>query len=77
MFHPLIDDLSGLTDTEVEEKISELSKKYFRVPAPDMKNQIVIVLDIYKEELAKRRAARWKKEYERRNKDLDKLINID
>lgn len=77
MFHPHIGDLSNLTDTEVEGKINDLSKKYFRVPDPNMKNQIIVILDIYKAELTSRRAAQWKKEYQRRNKDLDSLINID
>lgn len=77
MIHPLIGDLSHLKETELEEKISSLSKKYFRATGGDMKEQIVMVLDIYRAELANRRQARWQKEYEKRNKDLDTLINVD
>jgi hypothetical protein len=38
--------------------------------------QISSLLDSYKSELAKRQAAMWQNQFEKRNKDLDKLINV-
>ena len=66
--HPLIGDLSDLKDSELESKISELSRKYFSTGSME--------LDSYKEEMAKRQAAAYQKLMQTRNKDLDKLINV-
>jgi hypothetical protein len=38
--------------------------------------QIASFLDIYKEELTTRRAKAWDQQYQKRNKDLDDLIQI-
>lgn len=74
--HPLLDDLSHLTDAELETKVNDLTKKYFMASNPQVKTQIVIFLDTVNEELSKRRRAEWEKTMALRNKDLDKLINI-
>lgn len=75
--HPLIGDLSSLKDAELEIKINELSKKYFSTYNVDVREQIVMVLDTYKEELGNRRQREYEKMMQSRNKDLDKLINVD
>lgn len=75
--HPLIHDLSGLKDGEIESKISELTKRYFSISNPDVQHQIIMVLDTYKEELARRQQATYEKMMNSRNKDLDKLIKVD
>jgi len=74
--HPFINDLSGLTDSEVENKIFEISKRYFMTQNTHVREQILTVLAIYKEEIDKRRAALWDKTIENKNKGLDKLIQI-
>jgi hypothetical protein len=74
--HPLIADLGKLKDAEVEAKIQELSKKYFMTYNPAVQEQIVMVLEAYKIELGARRAKAWQAEYQKRDKDLDGLINI-
>ena len=74
--HPLVSDLSGLKTAELESKISELTRKYFTAPNPDVRQQIIMILDTYKEELAKRQLEEYNKMMNSRNKDLDKLINV-
>jgi len=74
--HPLINDLTSLKDGELENKISELTRKYFSTHNFELQQQISMVIDTYKEELSKRRQAEYEKLMQSRNKDLDKLINV-
>ena len=74
--HPLISDLSDLKTPELENKISDLTRKYFTSQNPDVRQQVVMILETYKEELAKRQLAEYNKMMNSRNKDLDKLINV-
>lgn len=74
--NPLLEDLSKLKDTEIENKIQDLSKKYWLVHNSDVKMQIAQLLDIFKEELNVRRAKTWQDQFEKRNKDLDNLIQV-
>lgn len=74
--HPLIGDLSSLKDSEVDAKINELSKKYFSTGSFELREQISMVLDSYRQESAKRQAEAYEKLMQSRNKDLDKLINV-
>lgn len=77
MFHPLIDDLSHLKDSELESKISELTKKYFKSTNPHVRHEIALYLDSYNDELNTRRQKAWKEAYDKRDTDLDNLINVD
>lgn len=74
--HPLAEDLSKLKDSEVENRIQDLSKKYFMAINPAVKHQITQFIDLYKAELADRRARQWREEYQKRDTDLDSLINV-
>jgi hypothetical protein len=74
--HPLAEDLRNLKDSEVENRIQELSKKYFMAINPAVKHQITQFIDLYKAELADRRARQWREEYQKRDTDLDSLINV-
>ena len=76
MFNPLVDDFSKLTDLEVENKISDLGRKYFMVRNPEVQMQIARLLEMYKEEMRARRARAHLKSLENGNSDLDNLINI-
>lgn len=76
MFNPLIDNLKTLSDAEVEQKILELSKKYFtasRLGKPELLTQIQIALIMYKEKNSKRNMNRRTQ----LDDDLDQLINVD
>ena len=74
--HPLVDNLSSLTISELENKVSELTRKYFATHNFELQQQIVMVLETYKEELAKRQRQEYEKMMSSRNKDLDKLIKV-
>lgn len=76
VINPLLEDLSNLKDAEIENKIQDLSKKYWQARNPDVKMQIANFLNIYKEELTTRRAKAWEQQYQKRNKDLDDLIQV-
>jgi hypothetical protein len=72
---PLTMDLKEFTDHQLEEKISDLQKKYFMTQNPHVRQQIANFLDFYKEEIRSRRAVAQKKLEEKQN-ELDSLINI-
>jgi hypothetical protein len=75
MFNPLVDNLSELKDQEIEEKILELSKKYFqaqRLGKIEMLTQIETFIIMYKDERQRRLHAR-KSDLDN---DLDQLINV-
>jgi hypothetical protein len=74
--HPLAEDFSQLKDTEIETRVSELSKKYWQSSNPSIQSQISMFLDLYNEELRSRRAKMWQQQYQNRDKGLDKLINV-
>ena len=74
MLHPLEDDLSIYNNQQLEQKIGELTKKYFRQRNPQVKQQMQQLLDMYKMELRERIQ---KEQRQKLNLDLDKLINIE
>lgn len=77
MIHPLSGNLSLLKDIELESRIHDLTKKYFLTSNPSVQEQISGLLSSYKLELSSRQAKKWQEEYEKRDKELDSLINID
>ena len=77
MFNPLIDSFDGISDSEIEDKISELSRKYFISRNPYVQQQISTILEMYKEEMRSRRAKQRLKDQEQNGENgLDNLINI-
>lgn len=75
--HPLAEDFSTLKDSEIENRIQSLSRKYFQSSNPNVQHQIAMFLDMYKEEMASRQAKMWREQYQKRDTDLDNLINVD
>jgi hypothetical protein len=76
MFHPLEEDLSKLSDSEVENRVQELSRKFFmaqRLGKPEMLTQLATFVTIYKEEMSKRYRDKTKNDL---GGDLDQLINV-
>ena len=76
MLHPLAVDLTTLKDSEVEEKLQELTRKYFaaqRLGKPELLTQIATIVTIYKQELSRRYLDKTNSELDR---DLDQLINV-
>jgi len=73
MDHPLLSDLSSLTDEEISEKVNSLTQKWFQARNLEAQYQIQTMLDTYKLEMIDRSS---KSKPEDGNKDLDNLINI-
>ena len=76
MLHPLTEDFTQLKDSEIESKIQDLSRKYFMANNSYVRQQISTFLDIYKNEISIRRSKQIEQLYQKRDKDLDKLINV-
>lgn len=74
--HPLVGDLTNVKTNEIEQKINDLTKKYFMTYNTEVKNQIAQVLDVYREEQQLRQRAEFERMLQQRNKDLDNLIKI-
>jgi len=74
--HPLVNDFSSIKDSEIENKIGELTRKYFMTHNVEIRGQIVMILESYKEEAGNRRRVALEKLMENRDKSLDKLINV-
>jgi DNA-binding PadR family transcriptional regulator len=78
MFHPLEKDLSKLKDSEVEEELRTLTKKYYqasRLGKPELLTQLSTFITIYREEMSKR--LRQNLSNGQMDTDLDQLINVD
>ena len=77
MFHPFEGDISSLSDNEVEDKLREITKKYFiaaRLGNYQLLTQLSSFVTIYKDELSKRHLSRLKGQLD---SDLNELINVD
>lgn len=80
MLHPFEPNLSQLKDSEIEEKLSELNKKYYqvyRLGKPELLTQISTFITIYKDEMSRRYAEKMKQARGQSDGDLDQLINVD
>lgn len=75
MFSPLSEDLSNLTLPQLEQKVAELSRKYFATSNPQLQLQIATFIDIYKQEI-KIKVSKEKQQLNNGDNDLDSLINI-
>ncbi len=76
MIHPLAEDFSQLKDAEVENRLQDLSKKYWMTNNPSVRQQMSILIGLYREELSVRRQKTLQQQYQNRDKGLDKLINV-
>ena len=80
MLHPFSEDLSKYKDSEIEQKISELSKKYLvaqRIDNHELLTQVQTFVTIYREEMARRYRETMKNSAQELEKgDLDQLVNV-
>ena len=74
--HPLAEDFSKLKDAEIESRIQDLNSKYWQTTNSSIQRQLSMFLDMYRTEIQDRRAKQWNQMYQKRNKDLDNLINV-
>jgi hypothetical protein len=75
--HPFQEDLSQLKDPEIDQRLQEVTKKYFianRLGNHQLLTQLEIFVNIYKEEQRRRYHERFKKDVDG---DLNQLINVD
>ena len=80
MFHPLIANLKNLKDQDLDDKISDLNKKYqiaSRMSQPYVCEQIITLLATYKDEQRRRHFEATQMLAKKQNKDLDDLINVE
>jgi len=75
MFNPLVDSFEDLTETQLQEKIQDLSRRYFQTRNPELQNQIAIILDMFKQEQITRLYKKQNSDNDE-DSDLDNLINI-
>lgn len=79
MFNPLLPDLTELKTSDLENKISQLSKNYWiaaRSGNSSLCEQILVVLESYKYELQVKNLAATKIPTKSGDTGLDDLINI-
>lgn len=79
MFHPLLPNVTELKDLDLENKITELGRKYTfaaRSGNGGLCSQILLVLEEYKAEQQRRLYSRSKVAMKNQDKDLDDLINV-
>ena len=72
MYHPLLDDVGKLTDGELQDKITDLTKKLnqsYRFGNPALIRQVGMVLDEMKEERVRRDREHLKKLAEQNDND--------
>jgi hypothetical protein len=65
MFHPLLDSLSGVSDQELDKKLSDLYKRYSNmslVGNPDVRRQLSLMIDSYRSEMMRRTQDRQNKQ---------------
>jgi hypothetical protein len=77
MIHPHAGDPSQLTIPQLEEKIMELSRKYFMSQNPQVQEQISTFLEIYRSELQMKIAQEQLRQQEQNGDNgLDDLIKV-
>lgn len=76
MFNPLVDSFSLLKDSEVEDKLLDLKRKYWLTQNPSVRDQIQVIMNMYAEEMHVRSAQNMQKSIDDRQSGLDNLINI-
>jgi hypothetical protein len=74
--HPVGEDLSKLTDSQIESKLYKLNSLYFMTENFLVRHQMILLMDTYKLELDERRTAARIKQAAQGNDDLDSLIKV-
>jgi hypothetical protein len=74
MFNPLADNFEDLTDSQIQEKIQDLTRRYYQTRNPELQNQIAVMLDMFRQEQTTRMYKQ--KQQDDDDPDLDNLINI-
>jgi hypothetical protein len=79
MFNPLLEDLTQIKDADLENKMSDLNRKYniaLRMGNGAIAQQIAVVIEAVRDEGMRRQHEATKKLLAKQSKDLDGLINV-
>jgi len=74
MFNPLADSFDDLTDSQIQEKVQDLTRRYYQTSNPGLQSQIAVMLDMFRQEQTTRMYRQ--KQQDDDDPDLDNLINI-
>lgn len=75
--HPLFEDTNELSDNDLEEKVIDLTKRYWQSANPQVQQQITLLIDSYRFELETRRSRQKLVNDETNSQsELDKLIKV-
>ncbi len=80
MYNPLLNDPKKLKDSELDQKIQELGRKYHiaaRMGYGAVVDQILAALQLHREEAHRRFTEAAHKAMKKQDRDLDDLINVD
>jgi len=73
--HPLTGSLKNLTDSQIEEKLNHLTRTYWMASNPEVRNQIIMLMDSYRDELTERKIEA-RKNSPNGNDQFDNLIKV-
>jgi len=82
MFNPLAEDPTNLSNDELQEKITQLNKKYLtasRFPDQSLSRQVHSMIIMYTDEQQRRYRKQFQEQNKQTNKDQDlgDLVNVD
>ena len=76
MSHPLLENLTVLSETDLQERLSSISTKYWQTQNPDVRSQMMVIIDELKYELRLRSSKPVENSEDNGDNSLDNLINI-
>jgi len=76
MSHPLLENLSLLSEADLQERLSSISTKYWQTQNPDVRSQMIVIIDELKYELQLRSSKPVENSEDDGDNSLDNLINI-
>lgn len=76
MSHPLLENLSVLSEADLQDRLSSISTKYWQTQNPDVRSQMMVIIDELKYELRLRSSKPVENSEDNGDNSLDNLINI-
>ena len=76
MSHPLLENLTVLSEADLQERLSSISTKYWQTQNPDVRSQMMVIIDELKYELRLRSSKPVENTEDNGDNSLDNLINI-
>lgn len=71
-YHPLLDNISALTDLELEQKLTDLTRRYITAQSignNNLQQQVSAMMEAYRNEVVNRTYAKQAKAAENKNKN--------